>query len=65
MTADYAQRAALWRMTAILGAAAALFTRFVVCSAALIYALGYSVSAFDQSGWMRGMARVNVGVASR
>jgi len=36
---------------------------FVVCGAALVYAVGYSVSAFDQSGWMRGMARVNVGVA--
>jgi hypothetical protein len=36
---------------------------FVVCGAALAYAAGYSVSAFDRSGWMRGMARVNVGVA--
>jgi hypothetical protein len=36
---------------------------FVVCGAALVYAVGYSVSAFDRSGWMRGMARVNVGCA--
>jgi hypothetical protein len=36
---------------------------FVVCGAALTYAVGYSVSAFDRSAWMHGMARVNVGVA--
>lgn len=33
---------------------------FVVAGAALIYAVGYSVSVFDRNGWLPRIARINV-----
>jgi hypothetical protein len=36
---------------------------FVVAGAALLYSLGYSVSAFGRGAWLGGIARVNVVVA--
>jgi hypothetical protein len=36
---------------------------FVVAGAALLYSVGYSVSAFGRGAWLGGIARVNVAVA--
>ncbi|HEY6641407.1 hypothetical protein [Povalibacter sp.] len=36
---------------------------FIVAGAAVIYAVGYSISVFDRSGWLPGIARINVIVA--
>lgn len=33
---------------------------FIVASAAVIYAIGYSIAAFDRGGWFARMSRINV-----
>jgi hypothetical protein len=33
---------------------------FIVASAAVIYAIGYSIAAFDRGGWLARMSRINV-----
>lgn len=53
----------LWVRIAAYGLTVERFWAVIVAVAALVYASGYSLSAFKAGPWMNGMGKVNVGVA--
>ncbi len=53
----------LWVRIAAYGLTTERFWAVIVAIAALVYACGYSLSAFRPGPWMSGMGKVNVGVA--
>jgi hypothetical protein len=54
---------ALWMRSQHYGLTVERVWAFVVAGAALLYAVGYSISAFGRGAWLGGIARVNVVVA--
>jgi hypothetical protein len=54
---------ALWMRSQHYGLTVERVWAFVVAGAALLYSVGYSISAFGRGAWLGGIARVNVAVA--
>jgi Domain of unknown function (DUF4153) len=54
---------ALWMRSRHYGLTVERVWAFVVAGAALLYSVGYSLSAFRRGAWFAGIARVNVAVA--
>jgi hypothetical protein len=54
---------ALWMRSQHYGLTVERVWAFVVAGAAMLYAVGYSISAFGRGAWLGGIARVNVAVA--